>query len=262
MNVRAGFLVLSASLVAGCMGHLTLPEAPTSAPYPVRVQAYNSFRPLQVQYTTTVSYGRYGGISGVSTAATGLVLANGANVFHPEDLLPMVGVNSPTAAAARESQSANNTADILFWSGIGASALGTGLALWGMFGGLSGSSSQFNWPLVGAGSAVVLGGSITVLVGSGFRGAAARHRETSYQLYDQSLRHNLGLCGGSTQIGDCATSVPSMSQPISPVISQPISPVISQQQLLQEHSQGQQLPAQQVPTQPQPTQLPPPPPPP
>lgn len=250
MKIRAGLMVSSAFLLAGCMGHLALPEAPTSAPYPVRVQAYNSFRPLQVQYTTTVSYGRFGAVTGVNTAATGLLLANGANVFHPEDLVPMAGANSPTANAARESQSASNTADILFWSGLGASMLGTGLMLWGMFDRNASSSFSPNWPLFGAGAAVGIGGSITILVGSGFRGAAARHRETSYQLYDQSLRQNLGLCGDAAQIGNCPTSAPSMSQPISPFVAQP------------QPSQPQQLPAQQVPTQQVPAQLPPPPPPP
>jgi hypothetical protein len=186
------------------MAHVPLPEAPTTAPHPVRMQAYHTFRPVSMQYTTTVSYGRYG-VTGVNTAATGLTLANGTNVFFPEDLLPLAGANSPTAVAARDHESANNTADILMWSGVGASVLGMGLFGWGMFSGFGGGRG-LNTPLLITGSVVSLGGAITILVGSGFRGHAARQREAAYQLYDQSLRQNLGLCGDGSQIGDCAPS--------------------------------------------------------
>jgi hypothetical protein len=257
MKTWAGFSLIGAMALSGCMAHVALPEAPTSAPYPVRVQAYNAHRPLSMQYTTTVSYGRYG-VTGVNTAATGLVLANGANVFHPEDLIPMAGQNSPSAAAARESQSANSTADILFWSGIGASLLGTGLALGSLFTNGGSSYSGINWPLFGVGMGVGLGGSITILVGSGFRGAAARHRETSYQLYDQSLRQNLGLCGDGTQMGDCGAggAMPSMTQPIPYVAPGAGQPAV--QPGVQPGVQQGVQPAVQ-PGQPQ--QLPPPPPP-
>jgi hypothetical protein len=201
-------LVGGAAVWSGCMAHVPLPEAPTTASHPVRMQAYHTFRPVSMQYTTTVSYGRYG-VTGMSTAATGLMLANGTNVFFPEDLVPLAGANSPTAVAAREHESANNTADILTWSGVGASVLGMALFSWGMLGGFnsfSSSSSGFGVPLMITGGVLSLGGGITVLVGSGFRGHAARQREAAYQLYDQSLRQNLGLCGDGSQLGDCAPS--------------------------------------------------------
>ena len=135
----------------------------------------------------------------------------------------MAGLGSPTDMAARESANANHTADILTWSGIGGSVLGATLMTVGLLQLFNRSGSDAAIPLMVGGGVLSLGGSITVLVGSGFRGAANRHRETAYQVYDQSLRGNLGLCGDGTQIGDCPTAPG--AAPAQPQTGQVMQPV-------------------------------------
>jgi hypothetical protein len=194
--------------LTGCMGHLALPAAPPrEASYPMRVQAYNNFRPLAIQYTTVVSTGRYG--TSASTSATGLLLANGTHVTWPEDLLPLVGPSSPMAYEARETHRVQSIGAALSLSGMGGVFLGVGLFAAGVAMLFSGSHAgeTIGGPLAIGGATVTLTAPIPLIIGLGFSGAGARHRETAYQLYDQSLRQNLGLCGDGTQIGDCPSAM-------------------------------------------------------
>jgi hypothetical protein len=210
MNRRPTALLVAVSLsLTGCAAHVAFPRAPPrDAPYVARVQAYNAYRPLAVQYTTTVSNSRYGG-SSVSTVATGLLLANGTRVVYPEDLIPLAGDPSPMTNMARETLRVQSIGTALVWSGFGALLVGTGLVVGGFMslftGSVSGNSAAL--PLMVTGGAFMLTAPIILtLIGGGFGVAAARNRETAYQLFEPSLRQNLGLCGDGTQLGDCPTA--------------------------------------------------------
>lgn len=200
-------------MLAGCMAHVAIPRAPTDAPMAERTRAYNAYRPLSIQYATTVSYGR-GGTATATTQANGLLLANGTTVFYAEDLVPMAGERSALAGLAAESANANRVADITLWSGLGASAVATALTTFAIVSAFNTSASSIDWPMIGTGFGIMLGGSVSMIVSSGFRGAANRQREAAYVLYDPSLRLNLGFCGPGAQVGDCASGLPTLSQPM------------------------------------------------
>ncbi|MFO0558968.1 MAG: hypothetical protein U0269_13195 [Polyangiales bacterium] len=216
------WMPLSACALIGCMAHVEVPRAPTGAPLAERTRAYNAYRPLSIQYATTVSYGR-GGSATATTQASGLLLANGTSVFHAEDLVAMAGERSPMAVAATESANANRVADITLWSGLGAAGVATALTTIGIVSAFNAGASSIDWPMIGTGFGLMIGGSISMIVSGGFRAAANRHREAAYVLYDPSLRMNLGLCGAATQIGDCASGLPTMTQPMAfpAAVSQP-----------------------------------------
>ncbi|MBL8685595.1 MAG: hypothetical protein JNK05_40840 [Myxococcales bacterium] len=206
-GARALVLASGCAVFSGCYGHVQLPDAPLrSAPFATRAEAYNAYRP------------RYAELSGSERAAatdrhafaSGLPLANGTTVYHPEDLLPMAGRDSRTAAATRDEERARRTGDVLVWSGLGATVLGLLIC------GVGFSALLSSWrpqspaePIVVFTAGGVIGGAgvLAMVFSIGSFGEASVFRERSYRAYDRSVRANLGLCGEGAHVTECSAIV-------------------------------------------------------
>jgi len=119
--------VLASSVVfcfatTACASHVELRAPPASAPLQTRAEAYDQLKGLSYHETTITTFGTVG--SGTSHSTDYLQLANGTRVYYPEDLLPIVADDSPTAKAAHASESKRETAHLLTWGSVASVAAG------------------------------------------------------------------------------------------------------------------------------------------
>lgn len=219
--IKATSTLLCASItLSACAPHVQLPAAlPRSAPTQARLAQYQAFRPLQV--TTVISGGQNG--SGVHSQVQ---LANGLNVYFAEDLLPLAGLQSPTAQNLQSAQTLDSVSTGTSIAGIVLMGLGLGL----MFGG----SSAFRWSgdtALTAGVATMSVGALLGVTGGITRYVAGWQRRDAFMSFDESFRGNLGLCLSGAGVADCAPSpLPINSAPpvsgavtVSPLSRAPIS---------------------------------------
>ena len=203
-------LVATLSLEACVGGHVQLPPAPPrEAPLPVRVQAYNRFRPVAMQETLTIQMNRYGGVTNSSTTLDNVRLADGTAVVYPEDLAPMVDPSSVTAQASRRSVALREPGLWLEAGGGLALLVGLGMVFPAALtttdnpdGTTTRGDSALLWTSVGFMSV----GLIAALIGLGYSAGSSSERQRAFMTYDNSLREHLGLCGDGTQIGDCVNA--------------------------------------------------------
>lgn len=213
-HARTLLAALSVTLAA-CNAHVQLPEAPGRGdPFPQRMAAYQQLRPSMLTTTTQLTMTRYGMVTGSYTTLNQLILANGAAVYHPEDLLPLVDAQSATAVAARESADERGVSNILVGSMIGASLLGTGLTLASFSG--SSDTGRINEGMFYAGLGLVTAATVLYFVNLfGPSRAAASDRVSAFAAYEPSLRARLGLCEAPNGVVvDCAAPQPPPQWPV------------------------------------------------
>jgi hypothetical protein len=126
-----------------------------------------------------------------------LRLQNGTQIAHPEDLLPLVDNDSPTAAAIHEANTADTIADVASAAGLAVmtgSLVVMAVDFTGRFG-----ASDVNIPRL------LLPAYLTATVaffGNMFsfsqRNTAIRARETAFLTFETSMRDALGLVATST----------------------------------------------------------------
>jgi hypothetical protein len=125
-----------------------------------------------------------------------LQLANGTQVAHPEDLLPLVDDDSPTATAIHEASTANAIATTTYAATL---AVMTGSLVVMSLGVLENWSNdelvpRIFLPLSLSGAAGVVGSLVSV---SQWR-TAIRARETAFLTFETSMRDALGLAAPPT----------------------------------------------------------------
>jgi hypothetical protein len=192
--------LLACLALTGCASHVDLVAPPATASVQTRVEAFDKLKGISYHSTTITTVGVYGGAStGHSTDY--MQLANGERVYFPEDILPVVPEDSPSAKAAEASRSKRDTTRTLTWLAIASVAAGAVLAITPI-------ATAHNGNVDGT---IVLGGlGLAILGGAGF-GIAAHfvgesaedEAATAYETYDAGLAQKLNLCGREGQLNDC-----------------------------------------------------------
>jgi hypothetical protein len=200
-----GSLGLVASIVAlaqlvACHSHVELAAPPRSAPVAERLGAYARLRATGYQQTQIVTVGRFG-VTGVSRSTDFLQLSSGERVYYAEDILPVVGPDSPAGLAAAASLSARETASIFNVIAIAASTVGLG----GMLASLAfvGEDDDTAIAVLLVGGSLAIVGSLLLIPAMIFQSDATDEATSAYETYNLSLAGFLGLCERGDQAVDC-----------------------------------------------------------
>ena len=200
---RSWLLALSIAL-AGCgEPHVALQAARPEAPLPERQKSYQHLRPAASAQTVIVNQSD----GSISAGRASVILANGQTVHHPEDMLPVVPPDSPTAEAGRR-HAHHDRWDSVGWT---LSSVGVLVALGSIAIPVIDELDKAN-PSPDIWWTGVIGGAVAVVVGSGlsyYHGARARDAKiAAFATYDASLREQLHLCVSGTRLVDCADLPP------------------------------------------------------
>lgn len=210
-----GVLVVVGSGLAGCQAHVALQAPGASATLEERTKAYEQLRPLSSHETLTVTT-QYGVPIAATSEPTYLQLKNGARVYHPEDLLPVLPADSVAAKAAQESQSARQSRNTVIGVGVAIGVVGV-IAMVAIRASVAPvpdlphnwTQSQFDQHMndteaalrqgiigYGVGLGGVAVGALVVLVGNLVYGRnAADAMRTAFETFDTGLRAKLDLPG-------------------------------------------------------------------
>jgi hypothetical protein len=181
-----------------CQAHVRLTPPAAGAPAEEREQTYNRLRPWtlgQVTQTQTVTSPDGQVVQSSKLVTNYMLLADGTLVYYPEDLIPVVPMDSPTAKAAEES--ARCRFDLTASWAIAVPAVLGGLGLM-----LSASSlDRSNHFSVDtsqargvAGIGLMVGGLVTMAISAWVWGLAMNDTATmAFGTYNASLRQALNL---------------------------------------------------------------------
>src|SRR6185503_436013 len=188
------------SLVLAACGepHVVLQAARPDAPLPERQKSYQHLRPAATAQTVIVNQSD----GSISTGHSSVILANGQTVHHPEDMIPVVRDDSPTAEAGRR-HAHHDRWDSVGWT---LSTAGVLVALGSIAIPVIDELDKANpspdiwWTgvIVGA-AAVVIGSGISYYHASRARDA----KVAAFATYDASLREYLHVCVVGTRLVEC-----------------------------------------------------------
>jgi hypothetical protein len=179
-------------VVAGCKPHVTLVPPPPNATPEQRVQAFNQLHAVSEKTTWTSSCRSTGGCS--TTVDKTLYLANGTQVHHEEDLLPMLPPESEPAREIHAAQHARSRQTTWALIGVGG-MLGTFALL-----------ASMDHPGLGLG----VGFGIGVI--GGFQAykyhyKAADHVGRANETYNPALAQRLNVCVDGFHVVPCENAV-------------------------------------------------------
>ncbi len=210
--VGVSALCMSAALV-GCGGptKLVLSAPPPTAPLEARLEAYQQLQPVGAEIHSYYKKSRDGMSERfLSSRAAYIRLGGGEEVHYPEELLPLVPRNSPTARSILQSQEYRATSvSFRRWALASAGV--------GFLGGVVGLSSAMDLDpgtprtvaLVSVGTiagALLLGG-LGMYVVSGYNNSQAEeHRANAFRTYEPDLRKRLNLCPRGEELVDCSAA--------------------------------------------------------
>lgn len=199
-------LVLSAVTLAGCLGHVHVPQPPSaSAPLATRQEYYDNYRVEREEVGTRMFSGGPGRSSS-GPAALGFRLANGTLVRDAQDIAHVVDSQSMSGVALTRARGYERTSTPLLVSATIASLVGWSLLTVGILQGYGFESVRIVGATLGTAGVLGLGFDLFLL-----DRPAVRERERAMVLFNDSLRDRLGLCGDGTHIGDCASATPPAS---------------------------------------------------
>jgi hypothetical protein len=181
---RAAVLLVA---VAGCHAHVALPLAPTpAAPFAERARFFRRYRPSAMAGGARLPF-----IDRVE-------LNDGSTVFHPDDLLQMVGAGSPLGAPVHRYGRDRTLATVFTWGSAALAAAG------GLMTELKVQGERLD-ASVWAGAGLMVTGVIALIVGTvAFMPAANAARAESYEGLDRALRTRMNLCVEGDLVRDCA----------------------------------------------------------
>lgn len=182
----AALLIFGVGLMA-CRSHVELKVPTITAPAPERVEAYERLRlPPNNKRLFSLSFAETDGFS----------LANGAIIFHTEDLLAVVPKDSATAFWVERERRAARSSVALLVGGL----LLTGWSLSGAQ--IPGSlGDDVQWSVTALSASLVL-----LFASSQAQGYARLSKSLALQSYNFSLRSQLGLCQRDGVVFDCSSS--------------------------------------------------------
>lgn len=184
--------------------HVMLNAPAESAPIEERGRAYEQLKPLSMHETHTTYY-QGGAMVGASRTTDYLQLADGRRVYHAEDILNVVPADSPSARAARESDSRASTAST--YTTISWILITVGGVI--MIAPLLDSDTNFDTTPFLIGGGVMLAGLPFIFMASSQRAQANDEKATAFETYEPALRKKMNLCATKDrQIIDCAAPPP------------------------------------------------------
>jgi hypothetical protein len=186
-------------VACGGAPHVKLNAPPVDGDIKTRQAAFEELRPRS---ELEIESGIKGGIpASVLRTSDKLQLAGGAQVYHAEDLRPVLPANSRAAREAEKVSSRTTTAGILDVAGIVLLVAGTAVAI-SPFLITSGDENVDTKPIyIGTGVAVL---SIPVFLFSGAQRRDARDAKANvFESYETALRQRLDLCPIGGEVGPC-----------------------------------------------------------
>ncbi len=214
--MRAGWIVVI-GLVNGCSKpHVVLPAVTPNMTPEQRVQMFNELHATGEDTTTTSFCGPRA--CSTKTEKT-LHLANGTQVYHPEDLLPIVGADSITARAVSSVHEHRRKA--LVYTGVGLASV-VGLIAIGRIA-IESHETSFSTPEKLGLVAIVAG----LLVG-GFGTWYHDHQATEYwgeanENYNTGLAQRLDVCTSGFAVVACESAPPPATRRVMPPMLGPTS---------------------------------------
>ena len=188
-------------VVSACFGHphVALQPPPPSLTPTQRVQAFESLRGVTEKTEMTTSCHR-GACS--TEVKNGLVLANGIEVWHAEDIAPVIAADSAAARHLTDVRAANERRSMWGW-----------VAFAGAAGGIGGAIAIGE---AGASDRVIFGtfllGVTTFLVGGVGRGwntyLRSQATRKAFETYNDGVARRLGLCVIGLAIVPCEAPMP------------------------------------------------------
>jgi hypothetical protein len=188
-------------VVAGCHGHVALNAPPAGSDAAERIAAFERLQSRGRMDLVRTQHGRT-----IEQSAEFIVLADGRRVYHADDLIAVVGQDSPAGNAA--AQSARARRKKIAWYTVGAAGMVVGVAL--LYAttldtdledpedGLSGTF----WASMGLSAA----GALAVTVGLFYGREEKEARAAAFMTFDDSLMQKLDLCAEGTRVIDCASA--------------------------------------------------------
>lgn len=171
--------------LAGCR-HVAVLPPPPDASEEVRRDAYEQLKPVGRDTLVRVVRGR----QIVEEPTETVILGNGQEVHHPDDLLPAVKPDSPTATNVE--QYLKRSEPWKLWGGLAAGgfiggAAFIGSSIWVDYGNARG------YVLLGGLALAILVPIASLIVGAVLVGDTSADRDRCFQTYDADLRDYLGL---------------------------------------------------------------------
>ena len=191
MKAVASALVVLAC--AGCHSHVQLRVPPRTAPLRERVAAARKLLPKVMSST-------YQG--GVKTSVDFLQLNDGRRVYYPQDLLPVVAPDSPTASAAKTAASNRKWATRATYSGVPLFVTGLGYTMHTLVTN-SQNNEEFSKPKLMLGGTLIVASVVAGVVYAIMSTRAADETTTAYTTYEDALLDNLRICIEKKEIYDC-----------------------------------------------------------
>ncbi|MGN6107216.1 MAG: hypothetical protein ACTHU0_19060 [Kofleriaceae bacterium] len=188
-----------AALLPGCF-HVSIGHVSPRASAETRLRAYQGLRPAERSIAITRDQHHQ-----VVETESSMTLADGTEVHHADDLLPVLDPGSPAAHAARRSASARRGKWAFEVAGMAAIAGGFVVALAGAD---SDTDETFSRTTT-IGLGIVLAGAAMYLTGHWYYARAEESaRRAAFATYDESLRQSLQLCVQGMQVVDCRDRAP------------------------------------------------------
>lgn len=197
-------LVVVLLLITACgKPHYSLSTPPPSAPPLERLDAFNRLRPTSVDSVTTCSRRR-----GCNTRQY-LVLADGREIWHPEDLEPVVAPQSAAGVAARRVRQLQRQGKT--WGAALGVTMAVGIGLGAAA--ISRESETLAYAALGTiGAAFLIGGTATLITKFQLSSATAK----LFDQYDVGLAAQLNICSRGLAVVPC--DAPEMPVPQDPVL--------------------------------------------
>ncbi len=177
--------------IAACAtGHVELESPRPDLSGDERVATFEQLKPIdETVQRLSVNGGPW------QTMNRSLVLANHAEVYAPEDLLPVVGADSETARAAQRSVEARGKQRSWSYVALGAAVGGFMLAGWSFEGGPV--SPWIAFPVFLVGPVVAYG------FARHYGGIELDERRAAFEHYTRDLGDRLNVCAHGTEVVPC-----------------------------------------------------------
>ena len=193
-------IAIAIAMVSACSRpHVTLPTVPPDLLPEQRVQMFNQLYATRENTVITTSCQAGGGCS--TNVDKTLYLANGTQVYHPEDLLPVVGPDSATARAVHNMHEERRKVRTY---GLLTMACMAGSFFFLFKGDELGSSA-----LVKVGLPATFGGALlSAFLGRHHFRAATAYWSEANESYNAGLAQRLRVCTSGFAIAPCESAPP------------------------------------------------------